>query len=116
MNTFERYLTLWVALCIVAGVALGHAVPGFFTAIASAEIANVNLPVAVLIWLMIVPMLLKIDFGALGSVREHWRGVGVTLFVNWAVKPFSMALLGSFFIGHVFAPMLPSGQIPSYIA
>ncbi|GAA3843370.1 ACR3 family arsenite efflux transporter [[Pseudomonas] carboxydohydrogena] len=116
MNTFERYLTLWVALCIVAGVALGHVMPGFFATVASAEIANVNLPVAVLIWLMIVPMLLKIDFGALGSVREHWRGVGVTLFVNWAVKPFSMALLGSFFIGHVFAPMLPSAQIPSYIA
>ena len=116
MNTFERYLTLWVALCIVAGVALGHVMPSFFAAVASAEVAKVNLPVALLIWLMIVPMLLKIDFGALGSVREHWRGVGVTLFVNWCVKPFSMALLGTFFIGHVFAPMLPSAQIPSYIA
>lgn len=116
MGLFERYLTLWVALCIVAGVALGHVMPGFFGAVAVAEIARVNLPVAVLIWLMIVPMLLKIDFGSLGKVREHWRGVGVTLFINWAVKPFSMALLGSFFIGHLFAPMLPSGQIPSYIA
>jgi ACR3 family arsenite transporter len=116
VSIFERYLTLWVALCIVAGVALGHIMPGFFGAVASAEVAKVNLPVAVLIWLMIVPMLLKIDFGSLGQVRKHWRGVGVTLFINWAVKPFSMALLGTFFIGHVFAPMLPSAQIPSYIA
>ncbi|MBR0948928.1 ACR3 family arsenite efflux transporter [Bradyrhizobium canariense] len=116
MGLFERYLTLWVALCIVAGVALGHVMPGFFAAVATAEVAKVNLPVAALIWLMIVPMLLKIDFGSLGQVREHWRGVGVTLFINWAVKPFSMALLGTFFIGHVFAPMLPAGQIPSYIA
>jgi arsenite transporter len=116
MGLFERYLTLWVALCIVAGVALGHVMPGFFAAVATAEVAKVNLPVAALIWLMIVPMLLKIDFGSLGQVREHWRGVGVTLFINWAVKPFSMALLGSFFIGHLFAPMLPAGQIPSYIA
>ncbi|MGY4369401.1 ACR3 family arsenite transporter [Bradyrhizobium sp. LB1.3] len=116
MGLFERYLTLWVALCIVAGVALGHVLPGFFAAVATAEVAKVNLPVAALIWLMIVPMLLKIDFGSLGQVREHWRGVGVTLFINWAIKPFSMALLGSFFIGHVFAPMLPAGQISSYIA
>jgi ACR3 family arsenite transporter len=116
MSIFERYLTLWVALCIVAGVALGHIMPGFFGAVAAAEVDKVNLPVAVLIWLMIVPMLLKIDFGSLGQVREHWRGVGVTLFINWAVKPFSMALLGSFFIGHLFAPWLPSGQISSYIA
>ena len=116
MNLFERYLSLWVALCIVAGVALGHLLPGLFATIASAEIARVNLPVAALVWLMIIPMLLKIDFGALGQVREHWRGVGVTLFINWAVKPFSMALLGSLFIGHLFAPLLPSAQIPSYIA
>jgi arsenite transporter len=116
MNVFERYLTLWVALCIVVGVALGHVMPAVFGAVAAAEVAKVNLPVAVLIWLMIVPMLLKIDFSSLGQVREHWRGVGVTLFINWAVKPFSMALLGSFFIGHVFAPLLPSAQISSYIA
>jgi len=116
MGIFERYLTLWVALCIAVGVTLGHVLPGFFGAIAAAEVAKVNLPVAVLIWLMIVPMLLKIDFGSLGQVREHWRGVGVTLFINWAVKPFSMALLGSFFIGHLFAPLLPAGQISSYIA
>ncbi len=116
MSIFERYLTLWVALCIVVGVALGHVMPGFFGMVAAAEVAKVNLPVAVLIWLMIVPMLLKIDFGSLGQVREHWRGVGVTLFINWAVKPFSMALLGSFFIGHLFAPLLPAGQISSYIA
>ncbi|MDN5005224.1 ACR3 family arsenite efflux transporter [Bradyrhizobium sp. GCM10027634] len=116
MGIFERYLTLWVALCIIVGVALGHVMPGFFGAVAAAEIAKVNLPVAMLIWLMIVPMLLKIDFGSLGEVRQHWRGVGITLFINWAVKPFSMALLGSFFIGHLFAPWLPAGQIPSYIA
>jgi ACR3 family arsenite transporter len=116
MSIFERYLTLWVALCIVVGVALGHIMPGFFGTVAAAEIAKVNLPVAILIWLMIVPMLLKIDFGSLGQVREHWRGVGVTLFINWAVKPFSMALFGSFFIGHLFAPFLPAAQIQSYIA
>ncbi|MGK6319007.1 ACR3 family arsenite efflux transporter [Sphingomonas sp. DT-204] len=113
---FERWLTLWVALCIVAGIALGSWLPGVFAAIASAEVARVNLVVAVLIWLMIVPMLLKIDFGALGSVRQHWKGVGVTLFINWAVKPFSMALLGTLFIGWLFAPLLPAGEIPSYIA
>jgi ACR3 family arsenite transporter len=116
MSLFERWLTLWVALCIVAGIALGHAAPGAFAAIASAEIARVNLVVAVLIWLMIVPMLLKIDFAALGSVRQHWRGVGVTLLVNWGVKPFSMALLGTVFLSYLFAPLLPSGDASSYIA
>ncbi len=116
MNAFERYLSLWVALCIVAGIALGHLMPGLFAAVAAAEIAKVNLPVAILIWLMIIPMLLKIDFGALGEVRQHWRGVGVTLFINWAVKPFSMALLGTFFIGQVFAGLLPAAQLSSYIA
>jgi len=116
IGTFERYLTVWVALCIVAGIALGHLLPGVFATIASAEIARVNLVVAVLIWLMIIPMLLKIDFGSLGSVRQHWKGVGVTLFINWAVKPFSMALLGTVFVGWLFAPLLPAGQGPSYIA
>jgi len=116
ISFFERWLTLWVALCIVAGIALGSWLPGAFAAIASAEVARVNLVVAVLIWLMIVPMLLKIDFGALGSVRQHWKGVGVTLFINWAVKPFSMALLGTLFLGYLFAPLLPAGEIPSYIA
>jgi ACR3 family arsenite transporter len=116
MTTFERYLSVWVALCIAAGIALGAAVPGLFQAVAAAEIAQVNLPVAILIWLMIIPMLLKIDFGALGSVRQHWRGVGVTLFINWAVKPFSMAALASIFISWLFAPLLPRGEIPSYIA
>lgn len=113
---FERYLSVWAALCIVVGIALGAWLPTVFAAIAAAEIARVNLIVAVLVWLMIVPMLLKIDFSALGSVRRHWRGVGVTLFVNWAVKPFSMALLGTVFLGWLFAPLLPSGEIPSYIA
>jgi len=92
MSTFERYLTLWVGLCIAAGVLIGLAFPGFFQAIGAQEIAGVNLPVAALIWLMIVPMLVRIDFAALAKVREHWRGIGVTLFVNWAIKPFSMAL------------------------
>ena len=116
MSIFERHLTLWVVLCIVVGVALGHAMPGVFHAIGVAEIAKVNLFVAVLIWLMIVPMLVKIDFAALGQVREHWRGIGVTLFVNWAVKPFSMAALGWLFVGYLFRPYLPTDQIDSYIA
>jgi ACR3 family arsenite transporter len=116
MSIFERYLTVWVALCIVAGIALGHLVPGVFHAIGSAEIARVNLPVAALIWLMIVPMLVKIDFASLSQVKEHWRGIGVTLFVNWAVKPFSMAALGWLFIGYLFRPWLPADQIDSYIA
>ncbi len=116
MNLFERYLTLWVALCIVAGVGLGQLMPNVFQAIGRAEIAKVNLPVAVLVWLMIVPMLTKIDFAALGQVREHWRGIGVTLFINWAVKPFSMAALGWLFVGVLFRPYLPAEQIESYIA
>ena len=116
MSTFERYLTLWVALCIVVGVTLGHFMPGVFRAFGAAEIARVNLPVAVLVWLMIIPMLAKIDFGALGRVREHWRGIGVTLAINWAVKPFSMAVLGWLFVGYLFKPYLPADQIDSYIA
>jgi len=116
MTIFERWLTLWVTLCIVVGIAFGHLLPGVFHAIGAAEIAKVNLPVAALIWLMIVPMLIKIDFAALGQVKEHWRGIGVTLFINWAVKPFSMAALGWFFIGYLFRPYLPAGQIDSYIA
>ena len=116
IGTFERYLSVWVALCIVAGIALGHLLPGAFATIAAADVAQVNLVIAGLIWLMIVPMLLKIDFGSLGSVRQHWKGVGVTLFVNWAVKPFSMAALGTVFLGWLFAPLLPASEIPSYIA
>jgi ACR3 family arsenite transporter len=116
MSLFERWLTLWVGLCIVAGVALGHIVPGFFRTIGASEVAKVNLPVAALIWLMIVPMLIKIDFAALGQVKEHWRGIVVTLFINWAVKPFSMAALGWLFVGDIFRPYLPAGQIDSYIA
>src|SRR5690606_6226274 len=92
MGIFERYLTLWVALCMAAGIELGAVMPGAFSHLAAAEVANVNLPVAVLVWLMIIPMLLKIDFGAMGEVRRHWRGIGVTVFINWAIKPFSMAL------------------------
>ena len=116
MGLFERYLTLWVALCIVAGIALGHLFPGLFQGVGAMEVAQVNLPVALLIWLMIVPMLLKIDFSALHRVREHWRGIGVTLFVNWAVKPFSMALLAWVFIRGVFAPWLPAEQLDAYVA
>ncbi len=116
MSVFERFLTVWVALCIVAGLALGHFFPAAFHVVGTAEIAKVNLPVALLIWLMIIPMLVKIDFAALGEVRRHWRGIGVTLFVNWAVKPFSMALLGWMFVGWLFKPYLPAEQISSDIA
>ncbi len=116
LGIFERYLTLWVIACIVAGVAIGQAVPGLVTAVAHLEIARVNVPVGVLIWIMIIPMLVKIDFGRLHEVRRHGRGIGVTLFINWLVKPFSMAALGWLFIRHVFAPWLPAGQLDSYIA
>ena len=116
MSFFERYLTLWVVLCIVAGIALGHFFALAFHLIGSAEIAKVNLPVAGLIWLMIIPMLVQIDFAALARVTEHWRGITVTLFINWAIKPFSMAFLGWLFIGWLFRPYLPAGQIDSYIA
>lgn len=116
MAPFERWLTLWVALCIVAGIALGALAPGLFQAVAGLEIARVNLPVAVLIWLMVVPMLLKVDFGALGELRRHWRGIGVTLAINWAVKPFSMALLAWLFIRVLFADWLPADQLDSYVA
>jgi ACR3 family arsenite transporter len=113
---FERYLTVWVGLCIVAGIALGQLLPGAFHAIAALEIARVNIPVGLLIWVMIIPMLLKIDFAALGQVKAHARGIGVTLFINWAVKPFSMAALGWFFVAYLFRPWLPADQINSYIA
>ena len=116
MGLFERYLTLWVALCIVVGIGLGHLLPNVFQMVGRIEVAHINLPVAVLVWLMIIPMLLKIDLKALKGVKKHWRGVGVTLFVNWGVKPFSMALLGWLFIGHLFRDYLPADQIESYIA
>jgi ACR3 family arsenite transporter len=116
MGRFERYLSLWVALCIGAGIALGHFFPGPFQFIGRLEAARVNIPMAVLIWLMIIPMLLKVDFGAMSDIRQHWRGIGVTLFVNWAVKPFSMALLGWIFLRGLFAPYLAPEQIDNYIA
>lgn len=116
MSIFERYLTLWVFLCIIAGVVLGQFSPAPFHALGELEIAKVNLPVGILIWVMIIPMLLRIDFSALHEVGKHWRGIGVTLFINWAVKPFSMALLGWIFIRHLFAPYLPAEQLDSYIA
>ena len=116
MGLFERYLTLWVALAMAAGVALGTVMPGMFQSSGRMELARVNLPVGLLIWVMIIPMLVKVDFGSLGQVRRHARGIGVTLFVNWLVKPFSMAFLGWLFIRHVFAPYLPADQLDSYIA
>jgi len=116
MNAFERYLTVWVFLCIVAGIALGQLAPDVFQAVGRMEVAQVNLPVGLLIWIMVIPMLVKVDFAALGEVREHLKGMGVTLFVNWLVKPFSMALLGWLFIRHFFAPWLPTDQLDSYIA
>ena len=116
LGTFERYLTLWVALCIIAGIILGQLMPGPFHALGRMNVAEVNIPVALLIWLMIVPMLLKVDFGALHQVAGQWRGIAVTVGVNWLVKPFSMALLGWIFIGWLFRPWLPAGQIDSYIA
>jgi len=116
MSLFERWLTLWVTLCIVAGVLLGQLLPAPFQALGRMEVAQVNLPVGLLIWIMIIPMLMKIDFAALHQVKSHWRGIGVTLFVNWAVKPFSMALLAWLFIRHLFAPYLPAEQLDSYVA
>jgi ACR3 family arsenite transporter len=116
MSVFERYLSAWVFLCILAGIALGQWLPAPVQAIGGMEVARVNLPVGALIWVMIVPMLLKVDFGALHQVKAHWRGIGVTLFVNWAVKPFSMALLAWVFVRHVFSPYLPAAQLDSYVA
>jgi hypothetical protein len=116
MNIFERYLSVWVLLCIVVGVAAGHFFAPAFAAIGATELAQVNLPIAALVWLMIIPMLMKVDFAALRSVGRHWRGIGVTLFVNWAVKPFTMAALAALFIAHLFRAWLPAAQVDSYIA
>jgi ACR3 family arsenite transporter len=116
VSGFERWLSLWVLLCIAAGVFLGQLLPGLFHALGRLELAQVNLPVGVLIWVMIIPMLLRIDFAAMGQVRRHWRGIAVTLGVNWLVKPFSMALLGWLFLRHVFAPYLPADQVDGYLA
>jgi len=116
MTIFERYLTLWVGICILVGIAIGQLFPAAIQSVGALEVANVNLPVGLLIWVMIIPMLVRIDFGALREIRQHVRGIGVTLFVNWLVKPFSMAFLGWLFIRHWFAPLLPAEQIDSYIA
>jgi ACR3 family arsenite transporter len=116
MGFFERYLTLWVFLCIVVGVLLGEFIPAPFQWLGGLQLAQVNLPVGLLIWVMIIPMLLRIDFSSLRQVGKHWRGIGVTLFINWGVKPFSMALLGWLFIRHVFADFLPADQLDSYVA
>ena len=114
LSVFERYLTVWVFLCIVAGIALGQLLPNVFQAIGRMEVAKVNLPVGVLIWVMIIPMLMKVDFSALSEVRQHLRGIGVTLFINWLVKPFSMAFFAWLFIRNLFADMLPADQLDSY--
>ena len=116
MGGFERYLTAWVLLCIVVGIAVGHWIPAWTHAVAAMEVAQVNIPVGVLIWVMVIPMLVKIDFSALSQVRSHARGMGVTLFINWAVKPFSMALLAWLCLRHVFAPWLDPAQVDSYVA
>ena len=116
LSSFDRYLSVWVALCIVAGIALGQLFPALFHAVGRLELARVNVPVGLLIWVMIIPMLVKIDFGAIAQVSDHWRGIGVTLFINWAVKPFSMALLAWLFIRHAFAPYLPAAELDSYVA
>ena len=116
MSFFERYLSVWVFLCILAGIAAGQFVPAPFQALGKMELARVNIPVGLLIWVMIIPMLLKIDFAALHQVKAHWKGIGVTLFVNWAVKPFSMAFLAWLFIRQLFAPYLPAEQLDSYVA
>jgi ACR3 family arsenite transporter len=116
MSVFERFLTFWVAICIIVGIALGQLLPGIFHVIGDATVAQINLPVAVLVWLMIVPMLLKIDLAVLREVGQHWRGIATTVGVNWLIKPFSMALLGWIFIAHLFRPFLPADQVTSYIA
>ncbi|MGJ7538556.1 MULTISPECIES: ACR3 family arsenite efflux transporter [unclassified Variovorax] len=116
MSVFERYLTVWVFLCIVVGIALGQLFPAMFQAVGRLEVAKVNIPVGVLIWVMIIPMLLRVDFAALAQVKNHWRGIGVTLFINWAVKPFSMAFLAWLFVRQVFAGHLPADQLDSYVA
>jgi len=116
MSFFERYLSVWVLICIVAGIAAGQAAPSAVHTVGKIEVAQVNLPVGLLIWVMIIPMLVKVDFGALHEIRQHVRGIGVTLFVNWLVKPFSMTFLGWLFIRHVFAPLLPASQLDSYVA
>ncbi len=116
MSVFERYLSVWVFLCIVVGIALGQSMPSVFQEVGRMEVAQVNLPVGLLIWVMIIPMLVKVDFGALGQVRQHVKGIGITLVVNWLVKPFTMAFLGWLFIRHLFAPLLPADQLDSYVA
>jgi len=116
MGLFARYLTLWVFLAIVAGIGLGSMLPSVFHTLSGMEIAHINLPVAFLVWAMILPMLLKIDYSALHEVWEHRRGIGVTLAINWLVKPFSMAFLGWLFLQHIFAPFLDPAKIHEYIA
>ena len=116
MGFFERFLTFWVALCIIVGVILGQVAPGVFHALGEATVSQVNLPVAVLVWLMIIPMLLKIDPAALREVGQHWRGIATTVGINWLIKPFSMALLAWIFIAHLLRPYLPADQISSYVA
>ena len=116
MPIFERYLSVWVALCLVAGIILGEAAPQLFAALAALEYANVNLVVAVLIWAMVYPMMIAIDFASLGRVADEPRGLLVTLFVNWLVKPFTMAALGVLFFQGIFAGFIPPADAEAYIA
>lgn len=116
MNIFEKYLTIWVSLSIIVGVFFGQLLPSFFQILSGIEYAHVNLPVALLIWIMIIPMLIKVDFSSLGQIKNHVKGVAVTLFINWFIKPFSMALLAWIFIRNLFVEFLPVDQLDSYIA
>lgn len=116
MSIFERYLSVWVVLCMIAGIAIGSGAPGVAQFVGKLEIAHVNLPVGFLIWVMIIPMLMKIDFSRISDVWQQRAGIGITLIVNWAIKPFTMAALGWLFIGYLFRPWLPEDQIDSYIA
>jgi ACR3 family arsenite transporter len=116
LSVFERYLSLWVALCIAAGIALGEFMPGLFQMLASWQAANVNFAVAVLIWAMVYPMMIGVDFASLRRIGEKPKGLAVTLVVNWLIKPFTMAALGVLFFKHVFAGLIPPEDAEGYIA
>ncbi len=116
MSLFERWLTLWVALCILAGLILGNLMPGVFGALAGLEYASVNLVVAVLIWAMVYPMMIAIDFGSLKDVGRRPKGLIITLAINWLIKPFTMAALGVLFFNHLFVGLIDPAKAPEYIA
>lgn len=116
MSLFERWLTLWVALCILAGLLLGNLMPDLFRALAGLEYASVNLVVAILIWAMVYPMMIAIDFGSLKDVGRRPKGLVITLVINWLIKPFTMAALGVLFFNHLFAGLIDPAKAPEYIA